>query len=539
MQKDRRPNIIIFNPDQMRADALHHLGNPASVTPNMDALLADGVSFAHAYCQNPVCSPSRCSFMSGWYPHVRGHRTMHHLMKADEPVLLGQLRDAGYYVWMQNRNDLLPAQENRFGELADEIFSPSVCPSHGVVGGKRGTRESGDFYSFYRGRLSAADGGPVEDMDQLTVNGAVDFIRHRPADGQPFCMFVPLMYPHPPYQVEEPYFSAIDRTKLPLRRMPPDDWSEKASILKGIYEEQGLADWPEERWDELRAVYLAMCMRVDRQLGQIIAALKERGLYDDSFLFVFSDHGDYTGDYGIAEKNQNTFEEPLVNVPFLIKPSKGYPVEPGRRDQLVELIDFYATVHDLARFDYTHTQFGRSLLPVLADKDAAHRDAVFSEGGRLHQEPYCADLGGTTVLNPENEYYPRLKQQASAGPEHTKATMCRTKRYKYVRRLYERDEFYDLLKDPLERHNLIDDPALQPEIARHREAMLNWYQETCDAVPKKLDQRFNIEMLLQKRGIRLSKKNMDIVTAAFADKTINSNTMPQIFEMIQKLKSEE
>lgn len=76
MKKDRRPNIIIFNPDQMRADALHHMGNPASITPNFDSLLADGVSFENAYCQNPVCSPSRCSFMSGWYPHVRGHRTM-------------------------------------------------------------------------------------------------------------------------------------------------------------------------------------------------------------------------------------------------------------------------------------------------------------------------------------------------------------------------------------------------------------------------------------------------------------------------------
>lgn len=74
----KRPNIVILNPDQMRADSLHHLGNEAAVTPILDALSEEGVSFSRAFCQNPVCTPSRCSFMSGWYPHVAGHRTMTH-----------------------------------------------------------------------------------------------------------------------------------------------------------------------------------------------------------------------------------------------------------------------------------------------------------------------------------------------------------------------------------------------------------------------------------------------------------------------------
>ncbi len=64
-----RPHIIIFNPDELRADALHHLGNPAAITPNLDRLAAEeGVSFSRAYCQNPVCVPSRCSFFTGLYP---------------------------------------------------------------------------------------------------------------------------------------------------------------------------------------------------------------------------------------------------------------------------------------------------------------------------------------------------------------------------------------------------------------------------------------------------------------------------------------
>ncbi|WP_211296363.1 sulfatase-like hydrolase/transferase [Paenibacillus donghaensis] len=85
----KRPHIILFNPDQWRGDVLGHMGDPAARTPNLDRLAAkEGVSFSSAFCQNPVCTPSRCSFMSGWYPHVRGHRTMYHMMKPDEPVLL-------------------------------------------------------------------------------------------------------------------------------------------------------------------------------------------------------------------------------------------------------------------------------------------------------------------------------------------------------------------------------------------------------------------------------------------------------------------
>ena len=74
-----RSNILYFVADQMRADAQQYLGNRAAHTPNLDALAGEGVAFRNAYCQNPVCVPSRCSFLSGLYPHTTGHRTMHFL----------------------------------------------------------------------------------------------------------------------------------------------------------------------------------------------------------------------------------------------------------------------------------------------------------------------------------------------------------------------------------------------------------------------------------------------------------------------------
>lgn len=80
MQK--RPNIIIFNPDQMRADAVSHLGSPAAKTPFLDSFArTEAVSFRNAFCQHPVCVPSRCSFTTGLYPHTTGHRTMAYLLR--------------------------------------------------------------------------------------------------------------------------------------------------------------------------------------------------------------------------------------------------------------------------------------------------------------------------------------------------------------------------------------------------------------------------------------------------------------------------
>lgn len=486
----RRPHIVIFNPDQFRADALGHLGNPAAVTPNLDRICrTDGVSFRYAFCQNPVCTPSRCSFMSGWYPHVRGHRTMFHMMHEDEPVLLKTLKDEGYFVWWGGKNDLTPGQKPT-DTYCNIRYKPerSLRANLHAEQSWRGPVDGDNYYSFYAGKLDKGNDDVYYDADWAFVYGAIDFIRNAPKD-QPLCIYLPLSYPHPPYGVEEPWYSMIDRSKLPPRIPVPAGWKVKPSMLKGIYERQRLQRWSEDKWSELRATYLGMCARVDHQFGLLVEALKEAGMYDDTTIFVFSDHGDFTGDYGLVEKTQNTFEDVLTHVPFIIKPPAGVPVKPRVSDALVELIDFPATVEDLTGIKPKHTHFGRSLLPVVAGKTDYHRDAVFCEGGRLHGEIHCMELESVDSQVPEGLYWPRLSLQACEGPEHTKAVMIRTYRYKYVRRLYEDDELYDLQQDPMELHNRIDDPALSAILADLKERLLTFYLETCDVVPFETDKR--------------------------------------------------
>ena len=118
------------------------------------------------------------------------------------------------------------------------------------------------------------------------------------------------------------------------------------------------------------------------------------------------------------------------------------------------------------------------------------RDAVFCEGGRLTGETQAMELDSSSARDPEGLYWPRCSLQCDdSRPWHGKAVMCRTATMKYVYRLYEKDEFYDLEKDPGELCNRIDDPACAEAVARLRERLLRWTVETADTVPRTTDPR--------------------------------------------------
>ena len=509
----KKPHIIIFNPDEMRADTLHHLGNPAAVTPNLDRLAAEeGVSFTRAYCQNPVCVPSRCSFFTGLYPHTRGHRTMSYLLRPGEETLFSELRRGGYYVWMNTRNDLLAGQYPGWLEShADEIYYGSDKKAPGPRSDLRGRKGDKLYYSHYEGELGLDSEGRNYSNDDADVDAAIDRILH-PVDDRPLCLFLGLIYPHVPYQVEEPYFSAIDRSKLPPR-IRLEDCEGKSKMLHSIHDYAGMEGMSEADWDELRAVYLGMCMKVDAQFGRLVQALRDAGIYDDSAIFVLSDHGDWAGDYGLPEKAQSCFEDCLTRVPLLIKPPKGVDFEPGTCDALTELVDFYATALDFAGVPSSHTHFGRSLRETLKDHSRPVRPFVTCEGGRLPEETHCDEYHSATGVSPESfVYWPKVKAQ-SDGEAHAKAFMLRGERYKYISRISGEDELYDLEADPREMRNLIGDEALAPVVAQMQREMLRWLQMTADVVPFEPDQRFTREMMLAKARKIVPPEKMDRLVA--------------------------
>ncbi|MFC1479498.1 sulfatase/phosphatase domain-containing protein, partial [Planctomycetota bacterium] len=214
------------------------------------------------------------------------------------------------------------------------------------------------------------------------------------------------------------------------------------------------------------------------------------GCYDDTAVFFFSDHGIYAGDFNLVDINQNTFEDVQTRVPFIIKPPVSVTAVPGIKEPLVELVDFPATVYDMTGIDPGYWHFGKSLIPLIQGETDAHRDAVFSEGGRLQGEQHCMELEYEPGhKDPADIYFPRLSLQASEEGEHTKAVMCRTEDYKYVMRLYEQDELYDLKKDPLEQNNVISSQDYIAVLQSIKERLLRFFLETCDAVPFEIDKR--------------------------------------------------
>lgn len=487
----RRPHLVIINPDSWRGDHCGFAGHPAPVTPVLDAWVGrEAVGFTRAFCQNPVCTPSRCSFMTGWYPHVRGHRTMHHMLRPDEPCLLRDLKDAGWHVWWGGKNDLVPGQHpvdpyctvrHRWGP---EVRWVNNLPE---VAGWRGAPDGDLFYSFLYGRVPLAAGeAEFPGNDRATVRAACEQIRTRPAD-QPLCLYLALSHPHPPYAVADPWYSLVARERVPPR-VPTPAPGLQPLVHDRLRALQRLGGWDEARWNELRAIYLGMCAETDHWIGEIEQALRTAGIWEDTAVLVFSDHGDFTGDHGLVEKTQNTFNDCLARVPLVVKPPAGTALRAGVNDALVELVDIPATVYELTGIRPRHRHFGRSLLPLVAGGQGG-REAVFCEGGRLAGEDEAKELESLSADNTAGLYWPRMTVQREGDAAHGKAVMVRTARHKYVRRLYERDELYDLAADPGERVNRIDDPALAGEREHLRALLLDHLLATADVVPWGADGR--------------------------------------------------
>ena len=442
---------------------------------------------------------------------------MSYLLRENETSIFEELKNAGYYVWMNARNDLVAGQipglmERHASEIyyggGNSLDAPGPEVQRGQPGGK-------EYYSFFGGRLGLDNNGRNYSTDDEDLDAAIARIRAKP-EGQPLCLFLGMLNPHPPYQVEEPYYSAIDRSKLPPR-IHPEDCEGKSDIEAAIRSHQGMEQYTEEDWKELRACYLGMCMKVDDMFRKLCDALKEAGEYDNSAIFFFSDHGDFTGDYGLSEKAQNTFEDCLTNVPFLIKPPKGTELDAGISESLVELVDFYATAMDFAQVVPAHTQFGHSLKDILADRKIQIRDFVTCEGGRNPDEIHCDEYhaNGLKGTQPFHPYWPR--HYAQTDPDaHTKGFMFRTPDWKLISRVNGKDELYDLKADPKELHNLFSHTDTEGIVASLKSRQLLWLMETADVVPYDYDSRFSNEMIWAKVKRLVPPEHEDEIKAQIA-----------------------
>jgi len=478
MSKKDRPNIVLFVTDQWRAKDTGYWGNDLIQTPHTDWVATEGAGFRLCFVQNPVSTPSRASMASGWYPHVSGHRTMHHMLRPHEPNLLRYFKESGYHVWWGGKNDMLSREI--WDDSCDTRASGKL--PEGVQATNQSPWQLGDkhYHTFLWGEVEETYGMSIH--DDAVAKEAAEFVRN-PAS-EPFLMLINQTYPHPPYAVAEPFFSMYDRSAVPLPVKQEVPFEGKPEILRRVHERMRMDQIDEAGLREIVAVFYGMITKVDRNLGWVLDALRESGRLDRSVVVSTSDHGDFVGDYLLTEKMQNTFEDALVNVPFAIRVPGVAPL-PGPSNALIEMIDLMPTLMDAAGVELGHTQFGRSLMPVIRGEATEHREYVFCEGGALETEVHTHE----TDRPKENIYWSRPALQFAEPRTHGKAVMIRSKEWKYVRRLYDTDELYDLVNDPDETKNLIDDPSTGEVRSQLVEALATWYLETSDVVPWRWDLR--------------------------------------------------
>jgi arylsulfatase len=470
-----RPNILWICTDQQRFDTLGCYGNDWVRTPRIDALAAGGVLFERAFCQNPLCTPSRASFLTGRYPRTTRARQNGQSIPDDEVLVTKLLADSGYDCGLAGKLHLsacapaaCPDRERRIDDGYD-VFRWSHHPDADwpTADYNLWLRDRGAEYSRrpFPGSPHVQTSVPAE-LHQTTwcVEEAIKFVEERAGAGSPWLFSLNCFDPHHPFDPPEeylrPYLDRIDA--IPLPRYVPGELEEKPKFQKvdhqGAYGGQ-FGFYPYSQMSDLdhrliRAAYWAMCDLIDDQVGRLLDALDRTGQREDTLVVFMSDHGEMLGDHGFYLKGPY-FYEPAIRVPLIASwPGK---IAPGRARALVELVDLAPTLVELAGLPPYAGMQGRSLLPLLTGRAARdrHRDDVYCEHyGTIHRQP---------------------------GQEPAHATMIRTGRYKMAA-VHGSDagELYDLREDPAEVHNLWRDPALQG-------VKLDLYRRLCDRMAFTVD----------------------------------------------------
>ena len=474
-------NFIFFMPDELRAESVGCYGHPLVQTPNIDALAAQGTRFDQCHVQHPVCTPSRCSMMTGWYPHVRCHRTLWHMLRPDEPNLLRYLKQAGYEVHWYGKNDLLAA------ESLPASVDVAQRRGHGMFGKNPFAEDDPRYYSF----LYEPYDGPLEEHgDYANVQAGIEFLRSRPK--RPFVLYLPLTFPHCPYSAPQPWHDLVNPDDLPPLRPAdlPDRPDFHALIRRYRRLDQLDNDAHETLLRKIQAVYLGMTTFIDHLLGQLLETLDETGLADSTTVSFFSDHGDYAGDYGLVEKWPSAGEDIITRVPLVVRTPGGKAGHVVREP--MELFDLMATTLDQAGIPAQHSHFARSYIDQLQGAPGDPDRAAFMEGGYARHEPHCFEGKPSRdefARTASHIYYPKGQQQQDFPDSVGRVVSMRTMTHRLVYRPTGQNELYDLCTDPQELTNCYADPASQAVRQQMETRLLDWLVQTSDVTPFATDER--------------------------------------------------
>ncbi|MHB1303857.1 MAG: choline-sulfatase [Acidiphilium sp.] len=429
------PNILIVMADQLGARALSAYGNKVTKTPNIDRLAEQGVVFENAYCNSPLCGPSRYVFMSGRLPSAIGAYDNACEFPATLPTFAHHLRAAGYRTILSGKMHFCgPDQMHGFEErLTTDIYPADFGWTPDWI----------DFATrpdWYHDMSSVRDAGLCVRTNQMDYDDEVVFAARRKLfdlaredDGRPFCMVVSLTHPHDPFAMTAEYWNRYDHAAIDMPRHRPDPAAMDPHSLR-LRHVSNMDNEPvtEANIRDARHAYYAAISFVDDQVGRLAETLADCGLAEQTVTMMTADHGELLGEHGLWYKM--SFFEDACRIPLIVHAPSRFA--PGRVAAPVASVDILPTLVALAggALDERLPCDGASIVGYLTG--AGGGDAAFGE--------YLGEGAIAPIV------------------------MIRRGPHKFIHCPADPDQLYDLAADPDELVNLAADPAHEALVTEFR-----------------------------------------------------------------------
>jgi arylsulfatase A-like enzyme len=469
MAVTRKPNLILFLPDQQRADTLACYGGVKVHAPNLNKLASESVVFERAYVTHPVCTPSRSSLMTGTWPHTNGCTRNSVPLDRRFRVFPELMDDKDYctaYVGKWHLGEEGPAgrgfqqwiSTDHHGDYTDFLLSRGITPD----------KPNGRFSE------SAISNLPIElSRPKFLEQHACDFIEKHQRD--PFILVVAFVEPHSPYngplndehpldQMDLDVTATLPESEdIPLRYRLMREWQQAEAILdrERLPFQLFFGITPEE-YRSIKQRYLGLVTLVDQSIGAILACLERLALTDDTIVVHTSDHGDSLGAHHLFGK-ETMFEE-AARVPLLIR----LPAQTKSNiiQRPVSHIDFVPTLLDMLGQPKHSQCAGKSLLPLIREEE------VPPENIFVQWAPNRTKIKRGSRL--------ARRRMVKRAVEESTRTVVSPDGWKLCLRDKDLNELYNLKEDPLETRNLYSDRQYASVISRLTGEIHRWQQSTDD-----------------------------------------------------------
>ncbi len=428
-------NFLVVIADQLSPRALPPYGNRVVKAPAISALAASGVVFEHAYCNFPLCAPSRASFITGLLASATGVFDNGAELPASLPTLAHRLRVRGYRTGLAGKMHFIgPDQLHGF----EQRLTPDIYPA-GIHWIPDWSAPLSERLPWYHDMSSVFGAGVAETSLQLAYDEEVAAASIRAlhefthtGDGRPFLLIASFSQPHDPWEVPAEYWNRYEGVEIDQPRVAHIDDAEVDPHTRRVREMCGSLglEVPRDLLLRARRAHYASISYVDDKVASLLATLDAVGVRDETVVVFMADHGEMLGERGDWYKM--LFFEPSAGVPLIFNAPRVF--EPRRVSANVSLLDLTPTLVELAGADASGLQ-GRSLVGRLRG-DAPGDDAVFSE--------YLAEGAVAPVV------------------------MVKSGALKYIASPADPELLYDLDRDPDELDNVVGDPRYKEKVDAFR-----------------------------------------------------------------------